>query len=527
MYISQRRETTAFSLDYDGIRALTPDQDYLVSEIDNAEPLLNPDTGESLESGTRIRLTQLHLKRALAEPQFMRSMGRRFAISVHEMRISINGNLVERFSIPVQIRFPEDGTPNDDIEIVDEGWAIETLDGGDRVRWWIGFTEHPLGEDAHLGISVLANKKMLQRPFKFERTLGTEGQLGQEYLVGEVEADWLDIGIDIEDDLIQSNRDQLQLEDVRLDEFLSWGRKRLAWALRERNRLRSEYMVSAFQTSPLIDELLDQFTQIERRSLLRVASTVSRLPEITSDQVDRLMRDVVNSRSDVAVRELMEQIESESEAVQERMWALVQEFGLIDARRTMSIIEARLETIAKLRAAVSEGAREIPDIHNIIRDDAWLLDPRWHLLDDEVDIANLGVDYDPELDPDSGRFVDFLFVLQPASPAPIDEVVVVEIKRGTNSDGSVRHASESEIHKFQSYLGAIQNFYEKSTDRPRVRGLMIAEGYTPKANQSRQMLEQIGDPKMEFKSWARVMEETERMHLGWLNVSQRRVDKSS
>jgi hypothetical protein len=98
--------------------------------------------------------------------------------------------------------------------------------------WWIGFTEKPLDEDTQQGISVVANGKMAQRPFKFERAKGTEGQLGQEYLVGEVEADWIDEGVDIEDDLIQSNRDQLQLEDQRLEFFINWGRRRLNWALR-------------------------------------------------------------------------------------------------------------------------------------------------------------------------------------------------------------------------------------------------------------------------------------------------------
>lgn len=67
---------------------------------------------------------------------------------------------------------------------------------------------------------MLARQKMAQRPFKFERSQGTTAQLGMEYLVGEVEADWLDQGSDIESDFIQSNRDQLQVEDARLDDFM-------------------------------------------------------------------------------------------------------------------------------------------------------------------------------------------------------------------------------------------------------------------------------------------------------------------
>lgn len=223
---------TSFRLDYDAIRKLRLGEDYTVEEFETEDKLVNPDTKQPLSTGTRIKLTQLNLKRAISEVQFMDSMSRRFSISTTDMRVSINGNTLSRFSIPVEFLFPRDGIPTDEVEVDEDGWAKEEIGAGNEVRWWIGFTERPLEEEAHQGISILANGKMVQKPFKFERAQGTTGQLGQEYLVGEVLADWLDVGVDIEDDLIQSNRDQLQLEDVRLISFLEWGRKRLTWALR-------------------------------------------------------------------------------------------------------------------------------------------------------------------------------------------------------------------------------------------------------------------------------------------------------
>lgn len=513
---------TMFRLDYDAIRKLRPAEDYSVEESEDIAPLTSPETEQHLEHGTRIRLTNLNLRRELSGPQFLRSMARRFAISSTEMRVVINGKELERFSIPLEFRFPADGIPPGDIRVDDDGWAYETIDDGKQVRWWFGFTEKPLDEDAHQGISVVANGKMVQRPFKFEKTQGTTGQLGQEYLVGEVEANWLDKGTDIEDDLIQSNRDQLQLEDVRLDSFLEWGRKRLTWALRARNQLRSQKVLEKFRASETLEKLLESFTTNERKSFMRVATTVAQIPEISSAQVDTLMNEIVNAREDVVIRQLMERIEEETDVVQERMWSLVQEFGLIDARRTLSIIRARVETIRRLKDAIEGGATEIPEIHTIVQNDSWLLDPRWHLLDDEVDISKLGIEHDPEIDSESGLQMDFLFVLQPRPPAPIDEVVVVEIKRGSHPDGRIHKANDQDIAKFQNYVGAAQAHYENNTNPPRVRGLMIAEDYTERASRLRRQLEQISEPKMEFKTWGRVIEETERMHLGWLEVSQRR-----
>jgi hypothetical protein len=438
------------------------------------------------------------------------------------MNVYINGIPLERFSIDLQFRLPQDQSP-EGVVVDSDGWGLETLPSGQTVRWWIGFTEKPLVEGDQQGISILARNKMAQRPFKFERSQGTTAQLGLEYLVGEVEADWLDEGSDIETDFIQSNRDQLQLEDARLDEFLQWGRRRLTWALRVRQELRADAAAAEAEQNVELEEMLEVYTTRERRAMLAVAGKLARLPEVDQADVNTIMRSVVDSRSDVQVRQLMEQIEEEDEPVQDRMWALVAQFGLIDARRLMSVIEARIATIEKLQEAIDGGAREVPDIHNLVRDDAWLLDPRWHLLGDELDVTTLpGVDFQPETDAETGNHLDYLFGLVPKEPATVDEVVVVEIKRGTHADGTLRRADLGEVQKFHAYVEAVVQHYSSNTVPPTVRGLMVAQGYTRQADPVRKSLEQIMSPRLEFKTWDRVLDETHRMHLGWLAVSRGR-----
>lgn len=521
--ITQAHDTdlTTFRLDYDHIRQLNPDEDYECEAIKEEALLARPE-GSPLEHGTRIRLTSLLLRRALNQEQFTRSMSRRFSLSQTEMAVFINGQQLKRFDMEVQFRFPRDGAP-DGVSIDEYGWALETV-GDHPVRWWIGFTEKPLDDDTMQGISILARGKMAQRPFKFERAQGTEGQLGQEYLVGEVEADWLDEGVDIETDLIQSNRDQLQLEDGRLTDLLEWGRRRLAWSLRERNRLRNELNIREFETNEEISSLLQDFTPTEQRRYYRIAAIASKFPEMEPEGVVELIESVVDAQADRAVRQLMEEIEQEEEPVQERMWALVHEFGLIDARRNLTIIEARLETIDKLAHAIAEGAREVPEIHDIVANDTWLLDPRWSLLDHEIDVSELGVEFDPELE--EGQRLDFLFVLTPSPPALVDQAIVVEIKRGTHPNGRVRKVADSEVDKFHGYVVAVKDYYERSSETPAVQGLMIAQEYSHAADLKRRTLESITDPRMRFSTWAKVIDETRRMHVGWLELSKRRIGRS-
>ena len=210
-YTVQQGKIVSFRLDYNEIRKKEPGADCEVEETVCTEPLSSPDDS-TIPNGTRIRLSSLRLKRAISEDQFMRSMSRRFAIDQTMMRVFINGNQLQRFDMDLEFRFPKDGQPAGyPGQVEADGWGSESLSNGKPVRWWIGFTPKPLEAEYLRGVSILGRGKLLQRPFMFERAQGVRGQLGQEYVVGEVVANWLDTGADIEDDLVQTNRDQLQL----------------------------------------------------------------------------------------------------------------------------------------------------------------------------------------------------------------------------------------------------------------------------------------------------------------------------
>lgn len=447
-------------------------------------------------------------------------MSRRFALDEAVMAIHLNGVRIERFDFPVQFRFPEDGAPKGVVAFAD-GWAEETIALG-PVRWWIGFTEKPLEEQSLQGISVLARGKMVQRPFLFQRAQGVGGQLGQEYLVGEVEADWLDEGADIDTDRVQANRDQLQLEDAELDEFIAWGQRRLTWALRRRNDLRRDVAVEKFEVEAQTQALFGDFTRGERKRYLGLARTVAGLGEMTPDDVFQAMRAVVDARDDVHVRQMWEEIDEEAPDVQLRIWDIVHRFGLIDARRNQTIIQARLTAINELKRFVTEGATEVPTIHEHVKANTWLLDPRWHLLGDELDVRQLGIDYDPEFD--EGLRLDYLFALGTSGLAERDELVVVEIKRARRADGTIHRANDQHVPKFLGYVTAAHAYAQRNTTPPAVTGLMVAQDFTPAGLRMKNTLEQPTNPRMMFRTWDRVIHDTERLHMSWLEAERRRGD---
>ena len=350
---------TSFRLDYDRIRCLEPMEDYEVEQAQAAEALRGPDS-RSLTKGTRITLSTLRPRKAMNEEQFRRSLARRFALDASEMSIFVNGEEVDRFSYDLEIRFPRDGQLFDTgVSVTGDGWAEMQMDDGRPVRWWVGFTEKPLREKRMQGVSVLARGKMVNRPFFFQRTAGAEGQLGQEYLLGEVQADWIDDGYDIDTDLIQANRDQLQLDYAQLDPFVEWGDELIRLALRKWSSLRRRRVSDGVDISGFKD-LLGRLTTEERKRMQRVVHSVAKIPAIDINEARDLIRSIVDAHEDTIVRELLESIDSSAPDFQTQIWQVVQRFGLIDARRNQTIIQARLKTISELRRFVDTSTLRLP-----------------------------------------------------------------------------------------------------------------------------------------------------------------------
>ena len=318
------------------------------------------------------------------------------------------------------------------------------------------------------------------------------------------------------------NRDQLRLEDDSLALFLEWGQTLVAWALRERHDLRGKTVKKEIAAE--LEKLLEPFTTDQRKAIRRIPAALA-AAEMSSEDVMQVMHGVVNARDDQIVRQLWEDIDKEAPDAQARIWDVIHRFGLIDARRNQTIIETRLKAIDQLRRYVDEGTKEVPTIHQHIKENVWLLDPRWHLLGDEVRLQDLGIPYAPEPEPGVGRRMDFLFALQPSAPSSVDEILVVEIKRARKKDGRVHRVSADEVSKFQDYLDFAKESYSHDRHPPRVSGIMIAADYSDTARKRRNR--EIPGVRLHYRTWARVINETERLHRGWLTVATRRADAAA
>ena len=188
-------EKTVFEMDINKIRS----DDYVDvngAEID-VEGYDGPDKNRRKQHGTTIRLKQLSMQRARSPEAFARRMAKRFLLhqSATDFRILVNGTPLpeadDRF--PVQFTFPgeyRDKEHPEGMQVSGE-WATEVV-GGRKVTWRVQFYEEPIGDDELRGISVFAGGKMVQAPFFFNLSGSLSGQHGQQYISGQIQADFLE-----------------------------------------------------------------------------------------------------------------------------------------------------------------------------------------------------------------------------------------------------------------------------------------------------------------------------------------------
>jgi hypothetical protein len=363
-------EDVAFRMDYDHIRVMEPTAPYEVEQSLDPVDISDPE-GNRLPHGTRIRLTGLRLKRRLDEEAFVQSMSRRFALNDKEMRVWINTRPLERYKLATEFRFPPDAIPSDAKR--DGDWAVETLAGDREVRWWMGFTRKPLDSEGEQGISILARGKLVQAPFIFRRFQGTEGQLGLEYLIGEVQADWLDPeDSDIEVDYITSNRDALQLEDEELQPFVDWGRRRVAWALAQRTRLRFTDADQLLDSDPRVRSVLDDYPAPERLPLRRIATELLRL-EVERDGLADVLERIADVRADQVVRQAIEEADQDL-ITGPALWDVAHRLAAVDARSLSQTVTSRVLLLERL---VDEPAPEGNRLVRLVAASPWLLGVTW------------------------------------------------------------------------------------------------------------------------------------------------------
>ena len=242
------------------------------------------------------------------------------------------------------------------------------------VRGWIGLVKESgslqSGSDNLNKISVLARGKVAQ-----EDILDSfrEGGLYTKYIIGELEADFLDLTD--EEDIATSSRQNFIQSDPRFVQLRKFVERELRFLQKERTKLKDEEGARSAQEIPAVKEWYRSLGSDSKKEAKKLFGKIN---QIATDSNHRktLYKHGVLAFEHLHHKEKLNELEQLDISNLEIAVKLFSELDDIEASWYYQITEGRLDVIRKLDECVTENALE-KIIQEHIYNHLWLLDPSW------------------------------------------------------------------------------------------------------------------------------------------------------
>jgi hypothetical protein len=382
-------EFLEFEMDYDEMRKRIEEEgkyvktSYLPRVVDFGETD-DPD-------GTRVVLLRLNRRRPPDVDNIRRHLARHFSVLSEDFLVRVNGEVIT----------PAERDLRGKCQFV---WDIDEFIDEERtlkVTGWIGTMEKTVPADVERGIVVMARGRLVQTPTFFDvGGTGFTGMHALSYMVGEIHAEFLD---DVED-LVGTGRRSVVWDREEAQKLRRWANDRIKTICGEWVRKRTEQKLQRLKQTRVyrvIESRPSQESRIIKSFLERLAGREN----VDEEVLERVAEVMVSGVEYKAFLELVEELDRLDVTDPVLLVKFFRDWELIDAIELGRVCEGRLHVIQKFRELLKQDVREVPDLHNFLRDNPWLLDPRWDYVQDEVNLSKLVTTQAGEI---SGGRVDFL-----------------------------------------------------------------------------------------------------------------------
>lgn len=353
-----------------------------------------PDEHRRTDHGTTVTLSDLSLKVTPNPDRFRTSMARRFLLleRADQFTVLVNDKHISEIDDveKIEFSFPQDYTEHGLISppglTVENGWGVEQLPDGNKIRWKFVFYKEPIGDEELAGVSVFSHYKLAQRPFLFNLTGGLGGQQGTHYLSGRVEADYLDEQVR---DLISTERQRVNWDVQESKPLLEWGQKRVQELLRTWKDLRAQGKVEAIRgrVRPF-SQRLGQLERPERRIVDKALQSLAKVPSLTQDQFSDLAEGMLTAWEGGRLKDLIDDLAQTESMDADRLVQILTDSQVMSALHAAERVKSQLNLISGLEERVKRQELELK-VRDYIAQHPWLVSPKWETFQVERSIEGL------------------------------------------------------------------------------------------------------------------------------------------
>jgi hypothetical protein len=325
-------------------------------------------TGKTNEAdGVEITLRKLHRRYRIGTDVVRKGLAQRLSFIGPSFNVLVNGERIK----------PGDRMRPGDCE-ADAWWKIEDLPHGGsvghnmHVTGWLGFLTS--SSQSNRGVDIFAHGKAVELQSYFNYP-STHAQFARAHLVGEIHADFLD---DPENDLVATPRNSVLWEEPAANALQSWGQTTLQWAFDKwvelRRKKKTEFIIKAAE----FDVWLRQRQPHEQRAAMRMVKLLADDENLDPDSARPLLEIIKGSIESASFVDLINTMESTSSINASHLLSLFAEWRIIEARDLLRHADGRRAAIEQLERYMETGALEVSQMQPLLRQNVWLLNPRWN-----------------------------------------------------------------------------------------------------------------------------------------------------
>ncbi len=289
--------------------------------------------------------------------------------------------------------------------------------------------------------------------------------------------------------------------DLWEKEVISTNRRSLNWEFEETLALRAylEQVYRYFFNEVKEVKQQNKIKEVESRTGVSIESWINELPLHERKLADKLVKSIINhggletdkagelisfvkdSFQFEAFKDLANEIDEVSFLKPDKLIELFKEWKIIEARELYKLALGRIQTIEKFERYIKEHVKEVPTMHNFLKQFSWLLDPRIIEFSDEVYYSKLLKEkFDDSSELEENRRIDFLctglgnnfFIIELKKPE--FKIREADILQARDYRLFIEQHFGNSPHSYNSVISYVVTGY--SNNDPKIRALLDAFG---------------------------------------------------
>jgi len=507
------------------------DFDKIVRDDDNSVPLVtgSDDRQWSEKSGTLIRLTSFLAKRVPDMETFLRQLAIRFTFAKPDFKILISDTTnskakpikVDQISIPL--------LPGTKIDL-----ALRPVIADDGTKFvvsgWLGMAKEAYKNEEMMGVRIYARGKIAGITRDFNQPAGFTGEFAmRSYLVGHVEAEWLDL--DDGDDLVRTDRQDI-LWDSEYGQLLRrWGAeliKEIARTSREprRVRVRDEFLRKSKIEQRAKDRFGDKQVAKVALELAKKFGGFAAEDELNDEvYVEDLSQIILSVAPHQALMEAFHEFSNQvtkGDTSIDQMLDIFDKAQLAELASYAQIAVQRVRVISELEQIIDESSDE-NHFQALLAKAPWLIEPSWTVISKNQSLKNFKHAFEQFWKKEHRTTVTLAIDHENKRPdftlVSVDGLLhIVEIKKASHD------FDDTDFARLLNYVEAFDRFFEenKLTVSEFHRGWqidLVADGEKIKQANNKLAYKHIKEKKQVVRvTWRDFLMRAKKVHEQFLEV---------